>query len=249
MAMGAVSRGVFVCVLLSVPQPLRGEEPQDILKGAIKAHGGEDKIAASLTGKLVADATFDFPGAGEGKITWEESFELPRRYRRLINGKFQDQPVRMEYAITKGAGWIKQGDGPARDFKGEALPLSRSWNAMLATLPWFLGADVKLSPGGKVKVGEEEAVSIKVSSKEDGDSTLYFSAKTGLLLKAKRVMQNPLTGMEADGEVVFGDYKEVSGVQYPHRVTSYVGGKKVMELQIKKIEFLKTLDDRLFDKP
>ena len=246
-----------VCVLFWITSPLLGEEPRDVIKNAIKAHGGEDRLAKTLTGKLVATADVA-PGDGvEAKITWEESFELPQRYKRVITGKVKgkiegkmvDEQFRLEYAITKGVGWMRGNDGPVKDVKGKPLPLSRSWNATLATLPDLLGDDIKLSLGAKEKVGEVEAIAVKASATNEGECTLYFSTKTGLLMKSKRVMQQPLTGQDVDGEVVFSDYKEVSGVQYPHRVTSLAGQKKIFDLQITKIEFLKTLDDKLFEKP
>lgn len=246
MVIGTAS--LLFCSLLGFVDPPPDDEARDVIKRAIKAHGGEEKIAKSLTGKLSADATFSFAPNVEGKITWEESFELPRRYKRVIKGTFQNMSMRMEYAITGGSGWIRKGDGPIEDFKGEALPLNRSWNATLATLAPLLAKDVKLSKVDGEKISGEDAVGIKETSAE-AESVLYFSRKTGLLLKAKRLMQHPLTGKEAAGEVVFSDYKEIAGVQYPHRVTSYVGSKKLIELQISKIEFLKSLDDRLFEKP
>ncbi len=47
-----------VCILFTIAQPLLGDEPRDVLKRAIKEHGGEEKLAKSATGKLTADATF-----------------------------------------------------------------------------------------------------------------------------------------------------------------------------------------------
>jgi hypothetical protein len=240
---------LLICCSLGPPERTGGEEPSEVVRRAIKAHEGGGKIAESLTGRLVANATFTLSPEVEGKITWEESFELPRRYKRVIKGKIQGQPFGMEYAVTKGSGWIRRGNGPAEDFKGTELPLNRSWNAMLALLPPLLGDGVKLSAAGTEKVGREEAVGVRVSSPDEGEATLYFSRKTGLLVKSKRAIVHPLTGKEIDGEVVFGEYKDVGGVQYPHRVTSHGGQKKLIELEITKIEFLKSLDDRLFDKP
>ena len=56
-------------------------------------------------------------------------------------------------------------------------------------------------------------------------------------------------GTEADSEVLYSDYKDISGVKYPMKVTSYVEGKKAIELEITKIEFTEKLDDSIFAKP
>lgn len=130
------------------------------------------------------------------------------------------------------------------------MPLNRSWNAILAILPSCLGDEVKLGPGGKEKVKERELVGVSVSGEGiGGEVILFFDSKSGLLAKSRKRMHHPLSGQEGDGEVVSSDYKEVSGIQYPHRITTYFDGKKVIEMEITRIELLKKVDDRLFERP
>jgi hypothetical protein len=88
----------------------------------------------------------------------------------------------------------------------------------LGTLLGWLDDQVKLDPAGKEMIGNRELVGVEVVA--DDESTLFFDSKSGLLAKSKRRMQHPLTGKEVDGEVLFSDYKEVSGVKYPIRITS-----------------------------
>jgi hypothetical protein len=229
---------------------LADESPRVTVQSAIKAHGGEQNISKTLTGTVVAKAKMSLAPDVEAAITWEETFELPRRYRRSIKGQFMGKDFSMEYAITEGSGWVRQNGGEARDYKGEKLPLSRSWNAALALLPACLADGVKLGSGGKDKVEGREAVGVSVSGEAlGGDAVLFFDTKSGLLVKSKRRMQHPLTRQEVDGEVILSDYKEVSGVQYPRKIATYIDGKKVIEMEIARIELLKKLDDRLFEKP
>lgn len=221
--------------------------PREVVKAAVKAHGGEDKIATSLTGTLLATAKVTLAPDVEAAISWEETFELPRRYKRFIKGTLNGEDFSLEYAVTEGSGWIRQNGGEAKDFKGKQLPLGRRWNAMLATLPPLLSEKVKLETAGKVQDGDRELVGVKVMS-DDERYSLYFDSKSGLLAKCKRRMQHPLSGKEITGEAVFSDYKEVAGVQYPRRITTSSEGKKVFEIVITRIELLKKVADRVFDK-
>src|SRR5262249_5331943 len=66
---------------------LAQEKPDATLKAAIEAHGGEAKIAKTLIGTLNAKATFTFAPGMEGAVSWQETFELPRRYHRTIKGQ------------------------------------------------------------------------------------------------------------------------------------------------------------------
>lgn len=243
----------FLCVLAMVcftssSSVWADDSPRDIVKSAIKAHGGEEKIAATLTGSLSAKAKLSLPPAAEATVSWEEIFELPRRYKRAIKGKLNEQNLSMEYAVTGGSGWIRQNGGAVQEFKGQQLPLNRSWNAMLVNLLPLLEEKVKLAPGGTEKVGGRDAIGVSVSSDQE-KYTLYFDSKSGLLVKSKRRMQHPLSGKEVDGEGLFGDYKEVAGVQYPQRISTYIEGKKVIELEITRIELLKKVEDQVFAKP
>lgn len=130
------------------------------------------------------------------------------------------------------------------------MPVHRNWNAFLAILPSCLGEGTKLEAVGKEKVDGREAVGVKVMGEVvGGEAVFFFDSKSNLLVKAKRRLQNPLSQLEGNGHVIYSDYKEVSGVQYPRRIITYVEGKKAGEMEITRIELLKKVDDRLFEKP
>src|SRR5260370_3893220 len=107
---------------------LAQEKPSATLRAAIEAHGGEAKIAKTLRGTLSAKATFALAGF-EGTVSWQETFELPRRYHRTIKGQLMGQDFSMEYAITDSSGWIRQNGGDAKDYKGEKATVDRNWHA------------------------------------------------------------------------------------------------------------------------
>jgi len=226
------------------------ETPRATIQAAIKAHGGEENLAKTLTGSLTAKATFTFAANMMTSFTWEESFELPRRYYRNLKGKFMEMDFSMEYAITDGSGWIRQNGGDPKEYKGEKMPVHRNWNAFLAILPSCLAEGMKLEAAGNEVVEGREAVAVKVTGEGiGGEGVLFFDKKSGLLVKAKKRMQHPLSRQETEGEVVYSDFKEVSGVQYPRRITASVSGKKISDMEITRIQLLKKIDDRLFDKP
>lgn len=241
---------VLVCSCVLVATTQADETPRATLQRAIKAYGGEKSLAKTLTGTLLAKATMSLSPDVKSSVSWEETFELPRRYRRNIKGQLMGKDFSMEYAITDGSGWIRQNGGEAKEFKGEKLPLNRSWNGILALLPSCLEDGVKLEPGGKDKVESREAMGVRVSGEAlGGEAVLFFDSKSGLLVKSKKRMQHPLSRQDVNGEVVFGEYKEVSGVPYPRRITTYIEGKKVIEMEITQVKLLNKVEDRLFEKP
>jgi hypothetical protein len=239
---------IFLPALLSATAAGCGESPRDIIEAAIKAHGGEERIAKTIVGKSRADVKINFPPGVESSATLEDAFELPRRYKRVIKGKANGEAFTMEYAIIDGRAWIRHNEGMPSDFKGDPQHLSRNWNATIAMLPTYLKEAVKLEPGGKEQLADRELVGVRVTDK-DGEAILFFDRQSRLLSKMKWQIQDLESGEKMDMEGIFADYKEVAGVRYPMRMTSYSGGKEVAGLKITHIEFVDKLDDRLFERP
>lgn len=243
---GLDSIQVIFCIYLICPI-VQDKSPNEIIQAAMKAHGGQEKLAKTLTGSLTAKATARI-GEIESTVNWQETFQLPQRYHRRIKGVYMGKEFTMEYAVTDGNGWTRHDNGPAKEIKTEKLPLKSTWNAFLATLPDFLKEGVKLTILEKENVNGKQAVAIKVSG--DGeDRVVCFETESGLLVKSKGRIDHPLVGKDAQAETVFSDFKKSSGIQFPHRITSYVSGKKVLEMQIEQLEFLDKVDRRLFEKP
>jgi hypothetical protein len=104
------------CVLVSVARA--DDASRATLQAAIKAHGGKENLAKTLTGTVVAKVKMALTPDEEASVTWEETFELPRRHRRSIKGQFMGKDFSMEFAITDGSGWIRMNDGEVEDYKG-----------------------------------------------------------------------------------------------------------------------------------
>ena len=159
----------FFCFLVSRDVQAQ-ETPQATIQTAIKAHGGEQNLAKTLTGSIAAKGTTTLPVDFVDSFSWEETFELPRRYHRTIKGqhvgKDFTKDFSMEYAITDGNGWIRQNGGEAKEYKGEKQPLHRSWNAFLTLLPACLADGVKLEAAGNETVGGREAVGVKIQAEQ-----------------------------------------------------------------------------------
>src|SRR5262245_37678457 len=81
------------------------QEARIILAKAVQAYGGEQQLARTLTGWLKARAKGKFPPDLPFAIGWEEWFQLPERYKRIIDGEMGGQPFRLEYAVIEGNGW------------------------------------------------------------------------------------------------------------------------------------------------
>jgi hypothetical protein len=245
---------LIVICLPAISTDVRADEkPSEIIQAAIKAHGGEQNIAKTLKGKLYAKAKFNMPPIGkmpaiEGTINWDEIFDIPHRYKRTITGEINGQRGFMEFVVSDEGGWIRRNNVADRDTPAQKTPVERTWHAMVAVLPTFLGEDYKLEVLTKEMVEGHETIALHAKSSQF-ETICLFDSKSHLLLKCKKKLAHPLLSTELDSEVLFGRYQEISGVKYPMKVTSYFDSKKALELEITKVEFMDKLDPKLFEKP
>ena len=75
----SISAGqVIFCIGLVASVRAEDKSPKEIIQAAIDAHGGQENLAKTLTGSLTAKSTAKI-GDIEFSITWQETFQLPRR--------------------------------------------------------------------------------------------------------------------------------------------------------------------------
>lgn len=91
------------------------------------------------------------------------------------------------------------------------------------------------------------AYKLKLTSAEVGEITIFISKETSLISKISSV-QNA-QGMEMEIETELKDYKVVKGIPTAHYMGSKMGGQPISTITFESIEYDKTLDPALFEKP
>ena len=108
----------------------------------------------------------------------------------------------------------------------------------------------KLTLAGEEEIEGKTCVGVNVDSKGQRQTQLYFSKKTGLLKRTSYVVApEELGGKEVVDSVLHLNYKEVDGVKVSMIQKITRDGKKFVEGEMKKIEFIDKADDDEFAKP
>ncbi len=155
------------------------------MEKAIEAHGGEARIARTKIGRLKATVEGSFAGAGAFKATWEETFDLPRRYRRVMEGSEAGQPFHREFAANETEGWMRLGQKAPQVFPvSETLPLEQHWHAVLMRLVLLKNKDTRLTALPEAQRDGRSLAGIRAASPR-GEAELYFDKSTGLLARAR----------------------------------------------------------------
>ena len=228
---------------LSLAGVLRAEEPKDIVEKAIKAAGGEEKLAKVKAQTWSAKGKYY--GMGEGQdYTAEYAVQFPNKFKFTVQGVFT-----IVYDGSKG--WRKMGDD-ATEMTAEQLAEQKEQmhGSYLATLLPLRDKAYTLSPLGEVKVGDRAAVGVKVSSKGHRDVTLYFDKETNLITKSETTVKAEDQGFkEVNQEELYSDHQDVEGVKIPMKMTINRDGKKFVEAENSNFKLADKLDDGTFSKP
>jgi hypothetical protein len=248
-----LSASLVLGLILAAPLLARADDDADmkaLIEKAIKAHGGAEKLSKNkattmkFKGKVYAVADgLDYTG--------ELALQTPGKIRTDINFEVMGMKFDVINIVNGDKGWVSL-NGKTEELPKEAVEegkeqLYADWVGRIYPLT---DKEYKLSPLGESKVGEKEAVGVKVSRKDHRDINLYFDKKTSLLLKVEHQIKDYMAGgMEFSQESLMEDYKEVDGVQTPMKLLVKRDGKNYLDAEITEVKFLEKLDDKTFDKP
>lgn len=245
---------LVVFLALSTSGLVRAEKPaelQAVLDKAIKALGGEEKLA-----KFKADSfkgKGKFYGMGEGiDYTGEWDLQQPNKLRVRIEVVAGDMKFVSIRVVNGDKVWSKLGD-QTQEVKGEEEIVEAreaSFTAWVATLLPLKDKEFKLSPLAEVKVDGKPAVGIQVAHKGYREVGLFFDKETGLLVRTTTQVKDLMNGgKEVTQEALYSDHKPANGVLRPRKVVINRDDKKFIDVEVTEIEPKEKLDDALFGKP
>ena len=243
--------GVFA--LLAAVVPARADDDaklREIVAKAIKAHGGADvlkKLPASVT-----KTKGKFYGLGDAiDYTGETAVQLPDRIRTEVAGKANDQEFKFLQVVNGDKGWIKFGDNTMDMSKEMIAEAKEQLNAAtIAHLTVLTGKEYKLSSLGDAKVGDREAVGVRVEREGFRPVSLFFDKGNGMLVKSETRGKDLMRGGEEyTSETFYKDYKKVDGLMVPHKLTIKRDGKDFVESETTEVKPSEKLDDAMFAKP
>jgi hypothetical protein len=230
-------------VLVSYAGLARAQDAKAIVDKAIKAMGGEEKLAKYKATTTKEKGTYYGMGAGL-PYTADYAIELPYRTRMEVAGYFTS-------VFDKDKGWMKMGNDTTEMSKEQvAQRQEEQYCSWLTTLLPLKDKNITLTMLGESKVGDRPAVGIKASSKGHRDVKIYFDKENGRPLKSEFMVQDETQGgKEVNQEAFYESYKEVNGVQVPMKMKIQREGKLFVEGEVLEVKLAEKLPDSLFAKP
>ncbi len=232
-----------ITVLLFLPLAAAGQTADEIVKNALDARGGIEKIKAVRSERI--SGRVSFAQGPEGTFV----VELKRPLKMHVEISIEGQKIVRVYD-GKSSGWMIN---PFAENK-EAQPLSPEDLRNISDESDFDGPLVDYKAKGteielasKEKLDDKPVYRLKLTNK-NGDVRFYFiDANTFLLLKWEGMRKTE--DQEVPWESFSSDFREVQGLKYAFRIDQGSPGEFKQTLTAEKIEIDPPIDDSRFAKP
>jgi Tfp pilus assembly protein PilF len=235
---------IAVCFLTGWCGFLRADDQADckpILEKAVKALGGEKKLAQLKSGSLKGQFVISAYGS-------EETGSIESTWQGLEKCTFEIKPSGNQShfpsmkVILNGVNCQTEVDGVIQEtdasdnFHAQASSKLLSSVCLPRLLPTMAVKDSKLSHLGEIKINDCVCVGIRMNVEETTDINVFFDKHTGLPTKTE-ILE---TGPESKGGVFalnYGEYKEFDGLKHPTKVTVQANVARSSEDKLERFEF------------
>jgi acetyl esterase/lipase len=240
---------VLLAALVSAAGVARADGPPAVIEKAIKAHGGEEKLAglAAVTAKSRGTLS-----AGAGiPFTLETVWQAPDRIKNIVTLGEGGQKLTVIEAAAGEAGWASANGkaGPLAPEKLDELRAQAHVRRLLGLVPLLRGSTCEVSGLDEVKIDDRAAVGVRVACPGERDVKLYFDAETGLLAKVERRIFDDVAKKVVVQEEFYRDYRDVEGLPTAMKQVWHRDGKKALEMTFTDIHYPKKIDLDVFADP
>jgi hypothetical protein len=235
--------GVVVLAGARVTRADERAEAQTIIDRAIKAVGGEEKLAKFKSHTWTEKGTYHGMGTAQ-PYTGKYAVQWPDKFRMEIEGFFT-------MVLNGDKGWVSMG-GATEEMSKEQLAAQKEgqFSGYVSTLLPLKDKAFRLAPVGEAKVGDRPAVIVKVTHEGHRDVLLFFDKENNRLLKSEyKAKAQEQGGQEVKQEVFYSNYGDVDGVRFPMKILITRDGKPYVEAENSDVKAVDKLDEKVFAKP
>lgn len=232
---------VLVLILALTSLSLQAITLDEIIKNNIEARGGLQKLKALKS--LSITGTMSMQGM---EIPFNTFFSAPTKFRMemTIQGMkiiqaydgltaWSLNPMRGGTAEKAAESELKQMKSQADMIEGEFIDFAAKGNTLELI--------------GPEDVDGATAYKVKVTDKENETHFVFVDAATWLLVRRDRSMN--MMGQSVDVEMLYSNFKEISGVQLPAQIDIRYQGEDMMSMSWDNISPNATVSDDLFSFP
>jgi hypothetical protein len=221
------------------------ERPEDVVKSAIAASGGENLLSKYPAGRVAGKGTMTF-GGSDTPFTYEQAYHVPGRFRTHVRCEVKGQKWELIQLVNDAVAkqTINGRPIPLSDAAMKELQMAMILNDIGQLSP--LTTDKKFTLKIMKQEKGAETIGLFVQTRGHADIQLGFDRKSGHLVRCVYRGTDPDTAKLVELETTFDDFKAVSGIIRPTRSSVSRDGKKIIEMQVDKFTPLEKVDPKAF---
>jgi hypothetical protein len=221
------------------------QDARSIVEKAIKALGGEEKLAKVAAYSWKSEGTVNFNG-NENDFNSHVTVKGLDHFRRESgNDNFHIVVV-----LAGDKGWRKFGDD-FNELEGDALANEKRGvylQVIPITMVTLKEKGFKYETGGEEKVGDKPAFILKITGPDGKDFTLYLDKESGLPVKQVARVRG-FQGQEATAETTFDDYKDFDGIKKATKIEVKRDGETFQKMKVTEFKVLDKVEPETFTEP
>jgi hypothetical protein len=240
---------MFVFTLAAQSPADVSKEAGAVLDKAIKAMGGEKKLAEAKTVNWKGKGKIFIEG-NENDFTSETTIQGLDHLRGGFEGNFGGNEIKAVTVVAGDKGW-RSFAGMKMEMDADALANEKRMIYLQLTSVTILPLrqkEFKVEIGATVKVGGREAQTLKVTGPDKKDFTIHFDAETGLPTKMVAKVVG-FAGDEFTQETTYDGYKDFDGIKKATKIASKREGERFVEYEITDFKVLDKADAATFKEP
>jgi hypothetical protein len=243
----------FFLVICIKPEGIadQPDEATRIVQRAVTAAGGKEKLAQLLKRRVKTRGTgFDADEKASVNFTFESWLDAPSRCKQIIRLESEGVVLVRTRVLNGQSGWERV-DNKTRRLGNDVVSAFQHGQYQAHVLLFFPLLEEKqftLTVLKECKIGESDALAIRVSSKGKEDISLFFDKKNWLILKMSVRATDPAF-KKALHEEYYENHRQIAGVKWPGTVKIFHNGKKYLESELVALEPLEHADPKWFAEP
>ena len=234
----------FVTLVCLFPLPVAAQTADEIVKKALDARGGINKIKAVQSERI--SGRISFSHGLEGTVV----LELKRPHKLHSEITVEGQKILRVYD-GKSAGWTVNPfdeNKEAQAMSAEELKGMPDEADLDGPLVDYRAKGTQIELIGKEDLDGKPVYRLKLTNKNGDVRSYLINASTFLTAKWEGIRK--IGDRELPWECVLSDYREIEGLKYPFKIDQGSPGTDFQQtLTIDKIEIDPKMDESHFDKP
>jgi outer membrane lipoprotein-sorting protein len=232
---------ILFCVL---PLPLAAQTVDEIVKKAIEARGGLDKIKSVQSERISGQVSL--AQGVDGTVVLELQRPHKLHSEITLEGK---KIVRVYDGVS--AGWMINpftGNSDAQPMSAEELKSMPDEADLDGPLVDYKAKGSEIELAGKEDLDGKPVYRLKLTSKNGEARTYFIDAATFLTAKWEGLRK--ISDQQLPWESSLSDYRQIEGLKFPFKIDQGSPGTDFRQtLTIEKIELNPKIDDSHFAKP